>query len=58
MVAGNYAAYYEAVRDAIANGARNPVPPEEALAAMRVLELAGQSAAEGREVPWHNNNPP
>lgn len=38
ILPGNYASYYEAVRDAIEKGAPNPVPPEEALAVMRVLE--------------------
>lgn len=52
MVPGNYPAYYQAVRDAIGKGARNPVPPEEALAVMTVLDLAGQSAAEGRELRY------
>jgi scyllo-inositol 2-dehydrogenase (NADP+) len=50
-VPGNYLAYYEAIRDAIGNGAGNPVPPDEALAVMAVLELAVESAAAGRELP-------
>jgi len=52
MIPGNYPAYYEAVRDAIEEGAPNPVPPEEALAVMKVLELAARSAAEGRQLPY------
>jgi predicted dehydrogenase len=51
-IPGNYPAYYEAVRDAIAKGAPNPVPPEETLAVMQVLELAGRSAAERRELAY------
>ena len=43
-------AFYVAVRDAIAGLAPNPVPPEEAIAVMEMLELAEQSAAERREV--------
>jgi len=40
MIEGNYAAYYEGVLDAIEKGAPNPVPPEDALAVMRLLEMA------------------
>ena len=48
-VPGNYLAYYEGVRDAIAAGAPNPVPPEDALAVMKVLSLAGRSVMERKE---------
>lgn len=47
---GNYLAYYEAVADAINNNGRNPVPAEEALAVMRLLELGELSASEGRRI--------
>ena len=49
-VPGNYAAYYEALRDAIHGGAENPVTPREAVDVMAVLELACRSAAEGKEL--------
>jgi predicted dehydrogenase len=48
---GNYLAFYAGVRDAIAVGAPNPVPPADAVATMRVLERACESAAAGRELP-------
>lgn len=49
---GNYLHYYEAVRDAIVKGTPNPVPAEEALAVMRVLDLGLRSAQEHRELPF------
>jgi predicted dehydrogenase len=48
---GNYLAYYRAVRDAIWTGAPNPVPAEEALDVMRVLELAVRSSEQKCELP-------
>jgi predicted dehydrogenase len=50
MIPGNYRAYYEAVRDAISSGAPNPVTPEDGLAVMRLLEIGGRSAAEGKVI--------
>lgn len=50
--AGNYASYYEAVRDAIVKGAPNPTPPHEVLAVMTVLETAIRSSEERRELPF------
>lgn len=41
MIPGNYPAYYVAIRQAIAEGAGNPVSPEEALAVMQVLRTGG-----------------
>lgn len=38
MLPGNYRAFYEGIRDAIANGGPNPVPPEQPAAVMQVLE--------------------
>ena len=46
--AGNYAAYYAAVRDAIHGTGPNPVPPEQAVALMELLDLGTRSAREGR----------
>lgn len=45
---GNYVAYYAAVRDAILGRGANPVPPEQAVELMELLDLGRQSAAEGR----------
>jgi scyllo-inositol 2-dehydrogenase (NADP+) len=45
---GNYLAYYGAIRDAIRLGAPNPVPAEQALQVMRLIELGLASANEGR----------
>jgi scyllo-inositol 2-dehydrogenase (NADP+) len=43
-------AFYAAVRDAIAGLAPNPVPPDEAIAVMELLEAGEASAAERREI--------
>ena len=47
---GDYTRYYAAVRDAIQSGAPNPVPAEEALQVMQLLELGCVSASEGRRM--------
>lgn len=49
---GDYPAYYRQLRDAILGTGRNPVPPQEALDVMRLLELGRRSAAERRELPF------
>lgn len=49
-VPGDYLAYYAAIRDALSGHGDNPVPPEEALAVMEVMDLAARSATEGREL--------
>ncbi|WGT65535.1 oxidoreductase [Variovorax paradoxus] len=46
--AGNYVDYYAAVRDAILGNGPNPVPPEQAVALMELLDLGARSAAEGK----------
>ncbi len=50
-VAGNYPAYYAAVRDAIRGVGQNPVTAEEAMHVIGLLELGLQSAREGRVLP-------
>jgi predicted dehydrogenase len=47
---GNYLDYYDALRDSILKRGPNPVPAEEALQVMKVLELAAQSSEQGREI--------
>lgn len=49
--AGNYLAYYAAVRDAIGGVGANPVTPQQAVQVMALLELGRQSAEERRELP-------
>ncbi|TJZ55990.1 oxidoreductase [Streptomyces piniterrae] len=44
---GDYPAYYAAIADALRDGGPPPVPATEAAAALRVLEAAKRSAAEG-----------
>ena len=51
-VPGNYLLYYEAIRDSMLHGAPNPVPPQQAVAVMTVLEMASESARRGRELSW------
>jgi predicted dehydrogenase len=47
---GNYLAFYAAVRDALRGAAPNPVPPEQAVAVMHLLELGRRAAQERREL--------
>jgi predicted dehydrogenase len=47
---GDYPAYYRQLRDAILGRGPNPVPPQEALAVMRLLDAGRRSALERREV--------
>lgn len=48
---GRYPDYYRAICAALRGQAANPVPPREALAVMRLLDLGRRSAAERRELP-------
>jgi predicted dehydrogenase len=47
-LAGDYTVYYAGVRDALLGVGSNPVPPDEALLTMRVMDVAMRSAALGR----------
>ncbi|MFN7109082.1 MAG: oxidoreductase [Brevundimonas sp.] len=47
---GDYPAFYAAVRDAIRGEAPPPVPADQALTVMRILDAGLRSAAERREV--------
>lgn len=49
-VLGNYPAFYAAVREAVRGEGTNPVPPEEAMDVMRLLEWGLVSAKERRTV--------
>ncbi|MCI0510147.1 putative dehydrogenase [Chromohalobacter marismortui] len=49
--AGNYPAYYAGVREAIHGRGKNPVPAEDALSVMQVLEAGRRSAQSGRFEP-------
>jgi predicted dehydrogenase len=50
LVSGDYGAFYEGMRQAVATGARVPVSVESALAVMEILDLAQRSAEERRTV--------
>ena len=49
-LAGDYPAYYAAIRDALGGAGANPVPPREAIQVMELIEQ-GQRSAAGRAVP-------
>lgn len=48
--AGDYTRYYAGVRDAIRHGAPNPVPAQDALQVMQLIELGFESFESGRVV--------
>ena len=50
MPAGDYPAYYAAVRDAIEGVAPNPVTPEQAINVMRIIEAGTLAAEQGQRV--------
>jgi predicted dehydrogenase len=47
---GDYTRYYAGIRDAILNGAPNPVPPEQALQVMQLIDAGLLSASQGRVI--------
>lgn len=48
---GDYLAYYEAIADAILEGARVPVTAEDARNGLALIDLARRASAEGRRLP-------
>ena len=58
MQPGAHQAYFAAIAAAIRGDAPNPVPPEEALAVMELIELGIRSAAERRELEWRIGGAP
>jgi predicted dehydrogenase len=52
-IPGNYLAYYEGIQCAIASGAPNPVPAQDGLAIINVIESAIKSAAARAEVSFN-----
>jgi predicted dehydrogenase len=48
---GNESAYYVGIREAVLGRQPNPVPPEQALAVMAVLERSFESGAKGQVLP-------
>ena len=48
---GDYRDFYLRLRDALQGTGRNPVPPEQALPVMAIVEVAIRSSAEGRALP-------
>jgi predicted dehydrogenase len=55
---GAHQGYFAAVAAAIHGEAPNPVPPEEALAVMALIELGIRSAQERRELEWRIEGAP
>jgi predicted dehydrogenase len=52
LLPGAHMAYFAGVAAAICGEAANPVPPEEALAVMQLIELGIRSDHERRELEW------
>jgi predicted dehydrogenase len=48
----DYRAYYANIRDALLGKAEPAVTPQHALDVMQILELARESSAQARTVPW------
>ncbi len=55
LLPGAHQAYFAAIAAAIRDGAPNPVPPEQALDVMALIELGIASAAQRRELEWHSS---
>ncbi len=51
-LAGNYLHFYRAIEAAIRLGSAPPVTPGEAMQVMQLLQLAQDSARQGRALPW------
>ena len=45
--AGDYAAYYRSIEQALRDGGPNPVDPRDAVEVLRIIELARRSASVG-----------
>jgi scyllo-inositol 2-dehydrogenase (NADP+) len=52
MLPGAYECYYELLRDALITGGPPPVNPADAIATLRVIEAAQQSAQDGKVVEF------
>ncbi|AJI95821.1 putative oxidoreductase [Yersinia ruckeri] len=50
-IPGNYPAYYAGIRDAILNGAANPVPAADAIQVMELIELGLESDKHKKALP-------
>src|SRR5271154_3866055 len=51
-IPGNYLGFYEGLRNAIVSGGQNPVPAEDGLAVINVLETALKSSVARAELPF------
>lgn len=51
---GNYMDYYQEIYDAIAKGAANPIPPQDGLNVVRIIEAAFESSKTGKVVAVKN----
>ena len=49
-VAGNYMGYYDDLHKALTGKAPNPVPPEDGIKTIRIIEAALQSSKEGKTI--------
>lgn len=49
-IAGDYLCYFAELRDAIRHGTNNPVPPEDAIQVMKLIENGQQASDQKREI--------